>query len=93
MSGHVHTFNESYQRVGTGPRPPLQLGWVSVQLFGSHPNAIAVFTSAQKIRTKEGNEPEFDSTELNKTNTLSQFFHFVLSNYSYKVLHAQIKID
>ncbi len=28
--------------------------WVSVQLFGAHPSAIAVFTPAQKIRSKRG---------------------------------------
>ncbi len=46
--------------------------WVSVRLFGSHPSEIAVFTPAQMIRTKRGNELEFDSVEPNKTgvNTL-----------------------
>ncbi len=38
-----------------------------VQVFGQHPNAIAVFTPALKIRTKGGNELEFDSIKLNKT--------------------------
>ncbi len=43
-----------------------------VQVFGQHPNAIAVFTPALKIRTKGGNELEFDSIKPNKTgvNTL-----------------------
>ncbi len=40
---------------------------VSVRLFGVHPNAIAVFTPAQKIHTKGGNEPEFVLIKLNKT--------------------------
>ncbi len=43
-----------------------------VQVFGQHPNAIAVFTPALKIRTKGGNGLEFDSIKPNKTgvNTL-----------------------
>ncbi len=41
--------------------------WVSVWLFGPHSSAIAVFTPAQKIRTKGGNKLEFDSIETNKT--------------------------
>ena len=46
--------------------------WVSVRLFGLHQSAIAVFTPAQKIRTKGGNKLELDSIEPNKSgvNTL-----------------------
>ncbi len=42
-------------------------GWVLVRLFGLHLSAIAVFTPAQKIHIKGGNELEFDSIEPNKT--------------------------
>ncbi len=44
---------------GAGPRPPLQLG-PGIVVWSAFPSAIAVFTPAQKIRTKVGNELEFD---------------------------------
>ncbi len=47
-------------RFGSGPRPPLHL-------FGVHQSTIAVFTPAQKIRTKGGNEPELVLIKPNKT--------------------------
>ncbi len=47
-----------------------------VWLFGPHLSAIAVFTPAQKIHTKGGNEFEFDSIEPNKT------CEYTLSNFS-----------
>ncbi len=41
--------------------------WVSVRLYGVHQSTIAVFTPAQKIRTKGGNKPELVLIEPNKT--------------------------
>ncbi len=62
---HIHTLNGPYQS-SFGTEPEL-FSWVSVRLFGAHQSAIAVFTPAQKIRTKGGNEPEFVLIEPNKT--------------------------
>ncbi len=61
----VHPFNRT--RVRLEPDWDHLFSWVSVRLFGPHQSAIAVFAPAQKIRTKGGNELEFDSVEPNKT--------------------------
>ncbi len=55
----VHPFNRT--RVHLDADRDHLFSRVSVQLFGAHPSAIAVFTPAQKIRTKWGNEFEFNS--------------------------------
>ncbi len=54
-------------RVRLEPNRDHLFSWVSVRLFGAHQSAIAVFTPAQKIRTKGGNKPEFVLIEPNKT--------------------------
>ncbi len=61
----VHPFNRT--RVRLEPDWDHHFSWVSVRLFGPHPRAIAVFTPAQKICIRGGNELEFDSIEPNKT--------------------------
>ncbi len=53
---------------------------VSVRLFGPHPSAIAVFTPAQKIHTKGGNELEIDSIEPNKTGVNTPIMSVVYVN-------------
>jgi len=64
--GSVHTVNEPYQSsFGTIPRPPLQLGLDSVVW-----SAPEYPKGAQKVRTKGGNELEFDSIEPKVVNTL-----------------------
>ncbi len=55
----VHPFNRTRVRL-EADRDHL-FSWDSVRLFGAHPSATAVFTPAQKIRTKRGNKLEFDS--------------------------------
>ncbi len=61
----VHPFTHTRVRLAAD-RDHL-FSWVSEQLFVVHPSAIAVFTPAQKIRTKGGSELVFDSIEPNKT--------------------------
>ncbi len=61
----VHPLHQT--RVCLEPDRDRLFSWVSVRLFGPHPSAIAVFTPAQKIRTKGGNELELNSIKLNKT--------------------------
>ncbi len=60
----VHPFNRT--RVNLEDDRDHLFSWVSVRLFGVRLSAIAVFTPAQKVRTKGGNELEFDLIEPNK---------------------------
>ncbi len=61
----VHPFNHTRVSLEAG-RDHL-FSWVWVRLFGPHLSAIAVFTPAEKIRSKGENELEFDSIGPNKT--------------------------
>ncbi len=72
----VHPFN----------RLRVRLEADSVRLFGVHPIAIAVFTPAQNIRTKGGNEPEFDSIEPNKTGVNTPLLS-MLKIFLWKLIH------
>ncbi len=51
---------------------------VSVRLFGPHPSGV--FTPAQKIHTKGGNQLEFDSIEPNKTGVNTPIMLVVYAN-------------
>ncbi len=60
-SGHIHTLNKPYQFVWKRIKTTSSAESWSCKVFGPHQSAIAVFTPAQKIHIKGGNELEFDS--------------------------------
>ncbi len=87
----THVLNVIHSFIGSSIQP-YQSSFGSsagsrVRLFSAHLSPIAVFTPAQKVRTKGGNELEFDSIEPNKTgvNTpLNKKFSFTLNSQKRK---------
>ncbi len=65
-SGHIHPLNEPFQSsLGSGPRPPLQLGLGMVVWCA--PDCDCCTHTCPKDSHQEGKQLEFDSIEPNKT--------------------------
>ena len=83
---NVHTQKKTYQTFLVPNRDHL-FSRVSVRLFDAHPSSIAVFTPAPKKRTKEENESEFFSTELNKAGVNTPLIYAVLFQMNWQCEH------